>query len=93
MSAKICIVSPSYVSATPRVEKEAAALQDAGFDVCVVFAQPPSATWREHDSQVVARAGWRSRAVRFSTSEPDERVLWTKSALRQRFNRSLPRWL
>ena len=86
----ICIISPSYLSASPRPVKEADALCAAGFDVRVVFVQGPLMDWRAHDSELQAVAPWRSDAVRFSRSQSTERALWLKSAIRQRAFRLLP---
>ena len=36
---RICIVTPGYISSTPRVVREADALSAAGYDVRVVFTQ------------------------------------------------------
>src|SRR5881628_2097010 len=47
----ICIVTPSHISANPRVVKEADALHGAGFEVHVVFAQITNGIRREHDAE------------------------------------------
>ena len=49
----ICIVTPGYISSTPRVMKEADALAEAGFRVRVVFSQGDLADIRRHDQLVL----------------------------------------
>ena len=87
----ICIVSPSYLSTTPRPVKEADALHAAGFSVRVVFVQGSLTDWRARDDELQRKAPWRSMAVRFSRSQPRERALWLKSAVRQRALDFLPK--
>src|SRR5689334_68808 len=79
----ICIISPSYLSATPRPVKEANALHAAGFSVRVLFVQGSLMDWRARDDELQRKAPWPSIAVRFSRSQSRERALWLKSAVRQ----------
>jgi glycosyltransferase involved in cell wall biosynthesis len=57
------IVTPGYISSTPRVVKEADALQEAGYEVSVVFAQGGLDTLREFDSELLAGKPWRWSAI------------------------------
>lgn len=56
--ARICIVTPTHISANPRVVKEADALTDAGYDVCVISVQGSSAEDRSHDATVFRGKEW-----------------------------------
>ena len=86
---KVCIVTPSYLCATPRVVKEATALAEAGLDVRVVFGQEGSLQQREFDEAILAEYRWRATVVRASV-EGGERLRWLLATARQRVCRSVP---
>lgn len=50
VTGRVCIVTPGYISSTPRVVKEAEALSQAGYRVRVVFSQGDLERARQHDS-------------------------------------------
>jgi glycosyltransferase involved in cell wall biosynthesis len=63
MHRRICIVTPGNLAFTPRVLKEADALQGAGYDVTVV-AGDYNEDLRSLDDEVAARVSWRAVRVR-----------------------------
>jgi glycosyltransferase involved in cell wall biosynthesis len=86
---RICIVTPSHISANPRVVKEADALHGAGFDVRVVFGQKGSEQAREHDRAVLEGKAWSWTAVR-SPRRAYELFSWLREVLLERLLRLLP---
>lgn len=85
---RVCIVGPTHLANTPRIVKEADALQEAGFDVRVVFSQPhlDKAT---HDEDLISSRVWRHSIVRWSRENQPSR--WLLTALRQRGLQRMPR--
>jgi len=86
----ICLVCPSYLSAMPRVVKEADALAGAGFTVVVIAVQGPNFAQRKFDEELSERRAWRFETIRFSTSA--ERLQWLVSGIRHRIAGVLPEW-
>lgn len=66
MNPSVCIVTPGYLSSTPRVVKEADALQEAGIDVRVVHTRGGLEHARRHDEDLVQRKSWAVDAVKWS---------------------------
>ncbi|HNX81492.1 MAG TPA: glycosyltransferase [Candidatus Omnitrophota bacterium] len=60
---KICIITSSYLSCSPRTVKEADALSAAGYDVRVVFSQGNIAYVRAFDEGFLAQKLWRWSVV------------------------------
>ncbi len=81
-SPSICIVTPDYLSATPRVVKEADALFAAGFAVRVVCGQGSFEHLREYDAQLMRGRGWKISTVGWSQLRRAERFLYHWSRLR-----------
>ena len=87
---KICIITPAYISSSPRVVKEADALRQAGFDVRVVFSQGSLASIRDFDKILLKEKTWRWSSVGWSSSRRDEAALYWKSKFRYHVARGLP---
>ena len=83
MSARVCIVTASSLSSGPRVEKEAAALQQAGFDVRVVgyHSLPWMAEW---DARIAADHSLDFRPVAAYSTTARTRAWRTGAVLLQR---------
>jgi glycosyltransferase involved in cell wall biosynthesis len=86
---KICIVTPGYLSSTPRVVREADALAAAGFAVRVVFTQGPIGHLRASDTEIVEASGWHASAVRWSGDRFSDRWRYLRSGARH----YMARWL
>jgi hypothetical protein len=89
---RVVIVTPSYISANPRVLKEADALSDGGFDVHVVFGQRGTGDARDHDEALLAGRRWHRTAVR-SARSGSEILHWGFSAASQRVSQFVPETL
>lgn len=87
---KICIVTPNYLSSTPRVVKEADALHDAGFDVRVVFSQGNLENVRAHDAELLKGKGWTLQTFGWSPHRPQEKWRYHGSRYRHFAARKLP---
>src|SRR4051794_2020187 len=75
--ARVCIVTSTSISHNPRALKEADALTDAGYDVCVVGSQ--NLSWvAEFDAAAVREKAWSYEAVRWDSSS------WRNHWVRQR---------
>lgn len=90
---KICIVTPGYISSTPRVVKEADALYEAGFDVRVVFSQGNLNQQKKFDEGLLQKKPWRWDTVGWSPSARGERALYWKSRLRHNIFKRVPLFL
>jgi len=90
MSPRVCIVTPGYISSTPRVVREADALANAGFDVRVVFTQGQLEDVRQFDADVLRSATWRHASFRWSSGRQDERWAHLRSGIRHRVAQALP---
>ena len=88
---RVCIVTPGYISSTPRVVKEADALWDAGYSVRVIFTQGDIERAREHDKLLLKDKPWRWSAVGWASKRPSERFAYLKSTIRYQCARRLPR--
>ena len=86
---RVCIVTPGFISSSPRVFREADALASAGFDVRVVFTQGPLEALRRFDVETTAGRRWRWDAVKWSAA-PGERVAFYWSGIRHRMFNRLP---
>jgi glycosyltransferase involved in cell wall biosynthesis len=86
---RVCIVTPGYLSSTPRVVREADALHAAGFDVRVAFTQGQLEEIRAFDDDLVARSPWRTSVFRWSGGRPGERVASYWTGMRHRMAHSL----
>jgi len=84
----ICLVTPSHISANPRVVKEADALCKAGFVVRVLFAQGTDARARQRDRDVLSEKRWAFESVDYGRATAP--TVWLRSGLRHRVNRELP---
>jgi hypothetical protein len=87
---RVCIVTPGYLSSTPRVVREADALATADYDVRVVFTQGQLEQVRAFDAAVLAGRRWRPTIVRWSNARPGERWAYYRTGLRHRVAQSLP---
>jgi len=90
---KICIITPGYISSSPRVVKEADALKKAGFDVRVVFSQGSLEIQRSFDKTILQNRAWRWQAVGWSSSLEEERALYRRSRLRHNIFKRFPLFL
>ena len=61
-SHSICIIAPGNLASNPRAVKEASALKEAGYDVCVIAAQPFK-HFAQFDEEIIASAPWRTIQV------------------------------
>lgn len=81
---RVCVVTPGYISSTPRVVREADALAAAGFDVRVIFAQGQLEEIREFDATVLTDRRWRSASFGWSNGRSEERWDYYRSGIRHR---------
>jgi len=86
----ICIVSPNYISSTPRVVKEADALHQAGFSVRVVFSQGNLEKIRVFDEELLVEKLWSYTTFGWSSERSNERNLYHFSRIRCALARKLP---
>ena len=87
---RVCLVTPSYISSTPRVAREADALTAAGFEVRVVFTQGALQAPRAFDADLLARRPWKHAAFRWSNEGAAERIAFHATRVRHFVARSLP---
>ena len=92
----VCIVTPDYLTSSPRTVKEADALHAAGFRVRVAFTQGNLEEIRKCDETLLAGKPWEWSAVGWSPFRENERSLFYKSKLRfhlaRQFSWMNPRW-
>lgn len=86
----VCIVTPGYLSSTPRVVKEADALVQAGYRVRVIFSQGGLGYLREYDAALLREKPWRWTAVRWAQGEREERKRYWRATIRYHLMRRLP---
>lgn len=89
----ICIVTPGYISSTPRVVREADALTAAGYRVRVIFSQGDLAHVRYHDGLLLQDKQWHWSAVRWARDQAEERRRYWRATLRYQLARRLPELL
>lgn len=89
MNASICIVTPGYLSSTPRVVKEADALQAAGMDVRVVHTQGGLERARDHDRKLLRKKEWCVRSVGWAPNRSEEIGRYVRYTAQQR----LAQWI
>ena len=70
---RVCIVTPGYISSTPRVVREANALSAAGLDVRVVFTQGQLEQVRAFDAETLRNVPWQWEAFGWSDTRQSER--------------------
>jgi glycosyltransferase involved in cell wall biosynthesis len=87
---KICIVTPGYISSTPRVVKEADALWQAGYEVRVVFTHGNLPEIRAFDQNLLSDKLWGWSPVEWGPYGVRGRFLYYKSKLRYHAFRKLP---
>lgn len=89
-SYSVCIVTPGYISSSPRVVREADALSRAGYGVRVVFTQGDIEWARCHDALLLREKSWRWAAVGWSQGRPGERGVYWRATLAHQLARRLP---
>ena len=77
---RVCLVTSGQPSTNPRLVKEADALSDAGYEVCVVYAR--FATWAVQADRQLDGRPWTMKAVQFGEVAP--RPLRLALSLRRR---------
>lgn len=82
MKKKICIITPDYITSSPRTVKEADALWQAGFEVRVVFSQGNLDYVRSFDRVTLKEKPWKTDIVGWSSKEKGESLLYWKSKFR-----------
>jgi len=87
---RICIVTPDYLSCTPRVVKEADALYEAGFAVTVVFSQGNLKEPRYFDEILLKDKPWQWYTFGWAPFIKGEKLLYYKSKLRYHIAKRLP---
>lgn len=82
---KVCLISHGHPAGNPRLVRDADALHEAGFDVVVITPQfvPRLVIF---DREIVARAGWRHRALDFLSGR---RQRWHFVRARRRMSAAL----
>ncbi len=91
-SRSICIVTPAYITSTPRVVKQADALWQAGYNVRVVFSQGNLEYVRRSDEALLKEKPWRYSIVGWSPFRKKEKLLYWKSGFRQHLARRISFW-
>jgi glycosyltransferase involved in cell wall biosynthesis len=79
---RICIITPNYISGSPRTVKEADALCDAGFDVTVVFTQGQLEQIRDYDDELVRAKKWQTRTIGWSCYRREEKFRYHSTRFR-----------
>jgi glycosyltransferase involved in cell wall biosynthesis len=87
---RICIVTPGYLSSTPRVVREADALSAAGYDVRVAFTQGQLESHRAFDTALAAGRPWRTSVYHWSDQHPGERWAFLRTGVRHRLAQAAP---
>lgn len=78
MKQRVCIVTPGYLSHTPRVVKEADALHAAGFEVHVVCSAGQLRWVADFSKQVAAEKPWHTHVVEWSADTRKFRYHYTR---------------
>jgi glycosyltransferase involved in cell wall biosynthesis len=87
---RICIVTPGYISQSPRVVREADALSAAGYDVRVVFTQGQFETIGQFDRDLLERKPWRSAIFEWSNTSAPQRWAYHRTRVRHHIAKALP---
>lgn len=90
MNPSVCIVTPGYLSSTPRVVKETDALQEAGMDVRVVHTWGGLEHKRRHDRALLREKDWAIDTVKWSSDRLAEWGTYVRYTLRQRLAQWMP---
>jgi glycosyltransferase involved in cell wall biosynthesis len=90
MDPSICIVTPGYLSSTPRVVKEADALQEAGMDVRMVHTWGGLMRKRQHDRALLRDKDWTVDTVRWSPDRLAEWGTYVRYTVQQRLAQWMP---
>ena len=85
-----CIVTPGYLSSTPRVVKEADALHEAGMNVRVVHTWGGLEHKRRHDRALLREKDWSVDTVRWSPDRLAEWGMYVRYTLQQRLAQWMP---
>jgi glycosyltransferase involved in cell wall biosynthesis len=88
-SARVCLVTPGYISSSPRVVREADALAAAGYDVRVAFTQGALVDVRAFDDALIENRPWRTSVFRWSAGPAAERWAHYRSGARHHLARML----
>jgi glycosyltransferase involved in cell wall biosynthesis len=88
--ARVCIVTPGYLSSTPRVVREADALAGAGFRVRVVCSNGQLTSLRQFDRDLLARRDWQTSVFNWSSGVPAEYWAFHQTRIRHGIARALP---
>ncbi len=91
MSPSVCIVTPGYLSSTPRVVKEADALHEAGMNVRVVHTWGGLQHKRRHDRALLQEKDWSVDTVRWSPDRLAEWGTYVRYTLQQRLAQWIPK--
>jgi glycosyltransferase involved in cell wall biosynthesis len=90
MDPSICIVTPGYLSSTPRVVKEADALQESGMDVRVVHTWGGLEHKRQHDRALLRDKDWTVDTVKWASDRLAEWGTYVRYTVQQRLARWMP---
>lgn len=88
----VCIVTPGHLCTSPRVVKEADALQNAGFGVRVVSGRGPDERQRQDDSDIAGARKWRWDPVGWSNIHDGEKVRYWRAVFSHCVLRHLPKF-
>jgi glycosyltransferase involved in cell wall biosynthesis len=91
MSPSVCIVTPGYLSSTPRVVKEAGALHEAGMDVRVVHTWGGLERKRRHDQDLLQTRDWTVDTVKWSPDHVDELGTYVRYTTQHRLAQWMPK--
>lgn len=87
---RVCLVTPGYLSSTPRVVREADALSAAGFDVRVAFTQGPLTQLQLWDDDLLASRAWSASVCRWNPARPEAKRRYYWSGVRHRLAQAVP---
>ena len=90
MNPLVCIVTPGYLSSTPRVVKEADALQAAGMAVRVVHTWGGLDRKRRHDRDLLQGKDWAVDTVKWSPDRLGELGTYVRYTAQRRLAQWMP---
>jgi glycosyltransferase involved in cell wall biosynthesis len=90
MTPSVCIVTPGYLSSTPRVVKEADALREAGMDVRVVHTWGGLEHKRQHDQDLFRDKEWAVDTVKWSSGHLGELGTYVRYTAQHRLAQWMP---